>query len=86
MEIQTVYIQRIFSEEKRRRTRLVGTVNEQQILIDRFSSQKKAFKGCKLVNLTNKTNDLQCSRIDIKNERKAQRLEYRKNKKAIYKY
>ena len=86
MEIQTLYIQRIFSDEKRKRTRLVGTVNEQQILIDRFSTQKKAFKGCKQVNIVNKTNDLQCSRIDIKNERKAQRLEYRKNKKSIYKY
>jgi hypothetical protein len=86
MEIQTIYIQRIFSDDKRKRTRLVGTVNEQQILIDRFSSQKKAFKGCKQVNIINKTNDLQCSRIDIKNERKSQRLEYRKNKKAIYKY
>jgi len=86
MEIQTLYIQRIFSDEKRKRTRLVSEVNEQQILVDRFSSQKKAFKGCKQVSLTNKTNDLQCSRIDIKNERKAQRLEYRKAKKSIYKY
>ena len=86
MEIQTVYIQRIFSEEKRKRTRLISNVSEQQILIDRFSSQKKAFKGCKLVNVQNKTNDIQCSRIDIKDERKAQRLEFRKAKKSIYKY
>jgi len=86
MEIQTLYIQRIFSEEKRKRTRLTSEVNEKQVLINTFASQKQAFKGCKQVNITNKTNDLQCSRIDIKDERKAQRMEFRKNKKAIYKY